>query len=483
LVITNSTFEANHVDDREGSGSVIWIKEWAADVTTAVSIEGSTFDGNEAGAGSVIHDIAGSNISVENSTFSNNIGQFGPAGILTDGSLALLNSTFSGNVGDCTGFPNGACGIAIHIPSGSISFSTIVENQGPSSGAAVFAEGAGIKVNGSIIANNIGGDCGTSGGGSIGSSPASLDSDGSCQAPITADPLVDPLADNGGPTYTHALQVGSPALEAGLVSCPPNDQRGVSRPYPTNGECDLGAYESSDVFPVAQPEIPPDLVATSMPTPTPTSKSLEWAGIPKKDILCYRGPDPGFEVVSALKANQEISLVGISEKGTYAVADNPIYPGVNCWVRIDHLTVANEVKVLLPTITDPAFPTKTPTPTEKPAPPTATTKPGGTISGVVWKDNNGDGERQKGESDGIGGLTVYLGQGACSSSGYRQSTTGGSGKFTFSSLPAGTYCLSVNVTPTCGGYTVATTATAYTINLSAGGSEFKRFGFTPLVCY
>lgn len=58
-------------------------------------------------------------------------------------------------------------------------------------------------------------------------------------SPIYADPLLHPLADNGGPTLTMALMPGSPAIDAGAPGCPPTDQRGV----PREGTCDIGAFE------------------------------------------------------------------------------------------------------------------------------------------------------------------------------------------------------------------------------------------------
>ncbi|MGH8248212.1 MAG: choice-of-anchor Q domain-containing protein, partial [Gammaproteobacteria bacterium] len=66
---------------------------------------------------------------------------------------------------------------------------------------------------------------------------------------IGADPLLGPLQDNGGPTPTHALLAGSPAVN--LAPNPSDycgplgllvDQRGVARPQGTN--CDSGAYEA-----------------------------------------------------------------------------------------------------------------------------------------------------------------------------------------------------------------------------------------------
>lgn len=65
--------------------------------------------------------------------------------------------------------------------------------------------------------------------------------DGEHDLPGTG-PLLAPLENNGGPTDTHALLPGSPALRNGLGSqCPAQDQRGTARLNP----CDAGAVESS----------------------------------------------------------------------------------------------------------------------------------------------------------------------------------------------------------------------------------------------
>jgi len=56
------------------------------------------------------------------------------------------------------------------------------------------------------------------------------------------DPKLGTLASNGGPTKTHALLAGSPALDAASgADCPAKDQRGVVRPQGTG--CDIGSYE------------------------------------------------------------------------------------------------------------------------------------------------------------------------------------------------------------------------------------------------
>jgi CSLREA domain-containing protein len=63
---------------------------------------------------------------------------------------------------------------------------------------------------------------------------------GSPSAPL--DPKLGRLADNGGPTRTHALLLRSPAIDAASTpDCPPTDQRGVLRPQ--GAACDIGSYE------------------------------------------------------------------------------------------------------------------------------------------------------------------------------------------------------------------------------------------------
>jgi predicted outer membrane repeat protein len=96
---------------------------------------------------------------------------------------------------------------------------------------------------------------------------------------LASDPLLGPLQDNGGPTFTHALGDGSPAIDSGPIGdgCPERDQRGVNRPEDGNGDgndiCDRGAYEREDqpitaVGPNAPVPVPPavcDITGTVAP--------------------------------------------------------------------------------------------------------------------------------------------------------------------------------------------------------------------------
>ncbi len=111
-----------------------------------------------------------------------------------------------------------------------------------------------LTVQATIVANSTGPNCGGEGILSLG-----FNLEDAADCPFTAqgdqqdtDPQLEALADNGGPTRTHALAFGSPAVDAvDAEACPPPeaDQRGVERPLDGDGDddgtalCDVGAYE------------------------------------------------------------------------------------------------------------------------------------------------------------------------------------------------------------------------------------------------
>jgi hypothetical protein len=137
----------------------------------------------------------------------------------------------------------------------SISHSTIVGNQAPGGTAgglmvATFGAPVDVTIVGNLIADNGTYNCQVEGGAAavLTSVGGNLVTDGSC-APVAGDRIVapgaagfGPLGDNGGPTPTHPLLPGSPALDMALAGvCPATDQRGIVRPQGV--ACDAGAFE------------------------------------------------------------------------------------------------------------------------------------------------------------------------------------------------------------------------------------------------
>jgi hypothetical protein len=110
----------------------------------------------------------------------------------------------------------------------------------------------GIRWSGKMDIKNsiVSGQPGTVLSGVLTSSGHNLISDstgGSGYAPtdiLDVDPMLGPLTDNGGPTLTHALLPGSPAIDAGdNTGAPEWDQRGPGFPRIVNGTVDIGAFE------------------------------------------------------------------------------------------------------------------------------------------------------------------------------------------------------------------------------------------------
>jgi hypothetical protein len=152
---------------------------------------------------------------------------------------------------------------------------------------------------------------------------------------------VGPLGDNGGPTQTHALADGSPAIDAATESCPTIDQRGVGRPI--GGGCDVGAFESAFLI--------SGMVATSGEAP-PTIN---------RDLLCWKGPGLLYDVVSSIKAGIEVEILGIGVNGGWFIIDSPRFPGANCWVEEEKIDLDTEFDLFgLKRFAIPPLPTATP---------------------------------------------------------------------------------------------------------------------------
>lgn len=201
--------------------------------TTELTIINSTITHSQAEFGGGVS--ARGPLTVRNSTIEGNRAEEQGGGIYVDfgGIAEVSNSTISGNRAERLG--GGVANFQILR----VENSTIHGNSAPTAGGV---EGV-FFARSTIVAGNEGGDCGDA---AI-NEGFNVNTDGTCDfvGADSFDPLLGPLADNGGPTRTHALGSGSLAIDVGDCGTLTADQRGVARPQ--GAACDIGAVEFTSV--------------------------------------------------------------------------------------------------------------------------------------------------------------------------------------------------------------------------------------------
>jgi hypothetical protein len=168
------------------------------------------------------------------------------------GSLSLVNSTIAANTATAEQSEGG--GVEAEETTAEATNTTIASNiaSGPKGlgGNLLASREATVKLQNTIVAGGTaasGSNCAAAPKSAIQSQGHNLDSLNDCGFTaagdiVGADPLLAPLADNGGATQTMALAQTSPAIDAAAsAACPPTDQRGVLRP--AGSGCDIGAFE------------------------------------------------------------------------------------------------------------------------------------------------------------------------------------------------------------------------------------------------
>ena len=314
LAMTNSIVSNNRAGAQSGvslsHGGGIWS-------SGAGTIMDSTVNGNEAGTGGGgIHNrgtltITGSTINNNECGYLYGHYEYGVGGGIDNSAiLTITSTTLSGNFvwyegGGIYGSPIITnCSIsgnqASHQGGGifgspTVTNSTISGNSGPDDGGGIYGGGiirhstiagntsspssGGIHVTSALEIGNTILKTGTSGpnivnGGTVTSDGYNISNDngaGHLTGPgdqINTDPMLGPLQNNGGPTLTHDLLAGSPALDAGnpnFTPPPSTDQRGYARVF--NGRIDTGSLE-------VQPTPPPITISgtisyCSNPVPGP----------------------------------------------------------------------------------------------------------------------------------------------------------------------------------------------------------------------
>jgi hypothetical protein len=192
-------------------------------------------------------------LEIANSAINFNQVIFSGGGVYNGGTLAIDNSTFSGNR-TATLPPQGQGGGIKNTSSATISRSTFSENVADGDGGGIFNSGA-IQIGNTILkasstgGGNIFSDGGASTVTSLGYNLSSDNGSGFLTATgdqINTDPILGPLQDNGGPTFTRELLTGSPAINAGdpnFTPPPLYDQRGPGYDRVVGGRIDIGSFE------------------------------------------------------------------------------------------------------------------------------------------------------------------------------------------------------------------------------------------------
>jgi hypothetical protein len=196
-----------------------------------VSIADTSLTGNTVGI-----QVAGGTVTLTRSSVFENEG----VGLLVGGAaeVTATNSTISRNGGSGVSMLGAA---TVHLRN-----ATVAEN-GAGGAAQVTTSDTGRTTFLNTIVSGTGTMCSIAQGGKHISQGFNIASDSSCtfnaggDRPNT-DAQLGPLQNNGGPTRTHALLPGSPAIDLGTgVGCPTIDQRGAGRPL--GASCDVGAFE------------------------------------------------------------------------------------------------------------------------------------------------------------------------------------------------------------------------------------------------
>ncbi len=310
-----------------GNGGAIY-----AQTAAALTITDCTFSGNIAQWGGALY--ATNPTTIERSTFDHNLAKVFAGAAYIPNSGSITNCTFSEN----TSWGNGGALVASNTPIRHSTF-TLNRTDGDGNGSGIgggIVLGSNVSVHNTIIADNFKGvgsvredvfgafaPGGTNNLISVNTSLSGLTNGvngnqiGTAGSPI--NPLLGPLANNGGLTKTHALMSGSPALDAGNNSAvfALTDQRGFPRiaagPGAFFSVVDIGAYETSAYWSTA-----PNQQTTLEDTPLDVSFTLGDAGL----------EEPSFNVSSAdpgLVANDADHLFVTGSGGAYVlhIVPNP----------------------------------------------------------------------------------------------------------------------------------------------------------------
>ncbi|MFN8621662.1 MAG: choice-of-anchor Q domain-containing protein [Chloroflexota bacterium] len=233
ITLVRSTVAGNTVGGAAAvSGGGVYLTDASPATITRSTISGNRATDNGQGGGI---SVDATSLDIIASTISGNVAGLQYGGIAAGGPLTLLSSTVTANRAPIVGgvAASGLFALQSTILAGNRS--TNIDD--PDEDCSAFP--GNTSGDHSIIGVAVAGHCGNFTDGADGTKV------GTAAKPV--NPKLGPLASNGGPTRTHALLAGSPAIGAGgpKPCAATTDQRGVARPKPTGSRCDIGAYERS----------------------------------------------------------------------------------------------------------------------------------------------------------------------------------------------------------------------------------------------
>ena len=248
VTVTQNTMTTNAGEFWQGGGGI-----YNGDGATLNLVDSSVTGNTAAWSGGGVYSFFNTTTTILRSTISGNISNDVGGAIRSLGTMTITNSTLSGN--RSTGWHGGA----IFQTDGNITItnSTIANNIAPDwAPSTLFIGQFGgsfvptLTLTNTIITGNQWYACEKFASGTVGnvvSGGNNLVQDDSCNPSgsdlVNGAALIGSLADNGGPTLTHSLLAGSPAIDAANdAACPATDQRSIARPQ--GAHCDIGAYES-----------------------------------------------------------------------------------------------------------------------------------------------------------------------------------------------------------------------------------------------
>jgi predicted outer membrane repeat protein len=287
--VTQSMFSGNHAVRAAGNptlsagGGIAFAGNW-------MNVKQSTIWANEGGDTGGGLFIGRGDVSVENTTISENLSQEGAGASMT------ANSTTS----------------FVHV--------TMLDNH-PRIGVVLYVN-APTTMKNSVIAGAGGDTACLFDVANFHAVGVNLDSDGSCDFSLTsADPGFSDLAEHGGPTLTNMPVFYSPAIDAaadcgGLTE----DQRGQPRPF--GSACDLGAVERND-------SDGGGIMAPSMESP-PSDSPDRCEYTAKVNASCRAGDDMRTQLIQVLTKGDMVELLSLNPEfthGSFALPD-----GRSCWV-------------------------------------------------------------------------------------------------------------------------------------------------------